>query len=169
MDIQNSRWTGRIYHYEDSWCTKPTFYVKIRGTYNILPTTATPNSKASYGANFPIGNVFVKSDNVDVLEDVINFILEKCPTALPDIASMTNGRNLDIDEYRNKHIRLDIDGVKKSKHCRYYFAVHPYTYGKLRMTAESNGKTPSSSTLHPPEYDKLYFAAIPPFHSAKSA
>jgi len=85
------------------------------------------------------------------------------------IASMTNGRNLDIDEYRNKHIRLDVDGVKKSKHCRYYFAVHPYTYGKVRMTAESNGKTPSSTISHPPEYDKLYFAAIPPFHSSKSA
>ena len=57
---QSSRWMSKIYHYEDSWCTKPTFFVKMSGTYSILPTTATPNSKASYGANFQINEVYMR-------------------------------------------------------------------------------------------------------------
>jgi hypothetical protein len=165
---QSSRWMSKIYHYEDSWCTKPTFFVKMFGTYSILPTTATPNSKASYGANFRINEVYINSDKVDFLEAAIDFVLQKCPGALPNIMEMTNKGKIDLDAYRNKDVSLDVDGLKRSKHCRYYFAVHPISYGKVRMTGESEGSQPATASgKHPRQMDKLYFAAIPPFHTSR--
>ena len=162
---QSSRWMSKIYHYEDSWCSKPTFYIKMVGTYSILPTTATPNSKASYGANFRINEVYLNSDRSDVLEDAINFVFAKCPEAI-DVMSMTENEKINLDGYRNKDIPFDVESLKKSKHCRYYFAVHPITYGKVRMTGESDGSQSKSTPVkYPPQMDKLYFAAIPPFHT----
>ena len=163
LDIQSSKWTSNIYHYSDSWCTKPTFEVKIVGSYEMLPATATPNSKASYASLFHFRSIYFNSNSAKVIEDIITLILEKCPSALPSISSMQKDNILYLDKYVNKDISLDVNAVLSKKHCRYYFVVHPGSYRKIRMTGESIGTPAKISSDH----DKLYFGSILPFHSNK--
>lgn len=158
LDIQAAKWTSYIYHYSDSWCRKPTFTVKVTGSYEMLAATATPNSKASYGAKFHFSNVFIHAKNAKVVENVIRDILSKCPKALPDIPKMTQDYEIDIEDYVGKYIKVDVNSLLFRKSCRYYFVLHPYTYENVRMTGETNRRYLKRS------YDVLYFASIYPYH-----
>jgi len=151
-----TKWTSHIYHYSESWCTKPTFHVRIKGNYELLPATATPNSKASYASIFHFTKIELYSGSAKVLENVFNYILKKCPGALPDISSMSKDK-IYLDEYINKYIKLDVSAVTTKKHCRYYFVLHPNSYRKIHMTGEKKRN----------DTDMLYFGSIASFQASK--
>ena len=155
FDMQRQDWYGYIYHYSDSWCQKPMFTTKVTGTYQVLPGTATPNSKASFSTNFTFYKIYFRIVDAKYLENVINFILLKCPDALPAIFKRQENETIDSDEYINVDVMLD-NGVLQRKHCRYFFGLHPATFEKIRMVKTRK----ESSSI---KYDELYFGNIPPF------
>lgn len=162
IKIALNDWTGYIYHYSDSWCTQPTFTVKITGAYDMLPSTATPNSKASFSTNFRFTKITVRTDNSAVLERILNMIMSKCPKALPKIAQMQINDKVNLDAYINTDVALESHVLTK-KRCRYFFGLHSYAYKKIRITGDKT-KTTRFTQYILEKYDTLYFGNIPPVH-----
>ena len=157
FDMQQQDWYGYIYHYSDSWCQKPMFTTKVTGTYEVLPGTATPNSKASFPTKFTFDRIYFRIADAAHLETVINFIILRCPNAFPTIFKRQENETIDSDEYINVDVMLD-NNVLQKKHCRYFFGLHPATFQKIRMVKTRK----ESSSI---KYDELYFGNIPPVAS----
>jgi len=153
FDILSLHFNGFIYHYSDSWCTKPTFIVKITGTYEILPATATTNSKAASAAKFNFDKVYIRTKSASTLETILNYIETHCAKALGNIQSMIDGTKINLDKYINQDIQINSAELKKR--CRYFFGVHPVSYKKIRIVEDKTKRVAS-------KYDILYFADIPP-------
>ena len=155
FDIQQQDWYGYIYHYNDSWCQNPMFTTKVTGTYEVLPGTATPNSKASFPTKFIFDKIYFRIVDAAHLETVVNFILLRCPSAFPTIFKTQEDETINSDEFINVDVMLD-NSVLQKKHCRYFFGLHPATFRKIRMVKTRK----ESSSI---KYDELYFGNIPSF------
>lgn len=150
FDIQRGKWSGKIFHYHDSWCNKPKFTVKFDGAYEVTPKTATTHSTSSFACKFNFDNVMFTSSSEDVVKEVINYLLAKCPLAL----SLKADTKLNMKELVDKDIKLESDAVHK-KHCRYYLGLHTYSHKKIRMVKDSTRL----------KYQTLYFGEIPKFET----
>ena len=76
-------------------------------------------------------------------------MIEKCPSAIPTIKS---NDKLDLAKLVDTDIEID-ELVLKKKHCRFFLALHPYSYAKTRLVRD---RIHSKSAT-------LFFGDIPTF------
>ena len=144
---------GNIYHYSDSWCTKPSFTLKFGGTYKVKEAKTHSKFVISNPSEFKFNDIKFNSPNVDVIEKFVRFMVAKCPDALP---GYKDNEKLDLSKLLNTDISID-NVVLKRKHCRFFLALHPYSYSKTRL--ERDEMSSKSSTL--------FFGDIPAFNTSQ--
>jgi len=150
--FEDNKWSGHIYHYSDSWCTKPSFIVQFEGSFKVYPANFTQSVIVSSASDFKFTKIKFKSTSQKNVESFINFMITKCPDALPNYSSMQSDNRLDLSTLVNKDIDID-DSVLNRKHCRYFLALHPYSYRKFRMVHDKTHR----------KHTTLFFGDIPKF------
>ena len=95
------------------------FTTKVTRTYEVLPGTATPNSKASFPTKFTFDRIYFRLVHAAHLQTVTNFMLSSCPNAFPTIFKRQENETIDSDEYINVDVMLN-NNVFQKKHCRYF-------------------------------------------------
>lgn len=151
--FENGKWRGLIHHYSDSWCTKPSFTVKFEGHYDIYQRNFSTYD-ISLPANFQFTKIKYISKYEEDIKDFLSFMTVKCADALP---SYMKESQIEIPKLVNKEIGIE-DYVLRKKHCRFYLAIHPYSYKKIRMVRDTKRST---------KYSTLYFGDIPKFTTPK--
>ena len=140
---------GNIYHYSDSWCTKPSFTIKFQGSYTVSQRNSTSKYIISNPSVFKFNKIKFTSPHKKAVEEFIDFMIEKCPNAIPAIKT---NYELDLSKLVNTDIEID-DLVLKKKHCRFFLALHPYSYAKTRLVRDRKHSKLAT----------LYFGDIPAF------
>ena len=150
--FEDNKWSGHIYHYSDSWCTKPTFTIRFKGSFKVYPANSTQSVVVSSASDFKFTDIKFKSGNRESVENFFKFMMTKCPDALPNYSSTQSDNRLDPSTLVNKDIDID-DYVLKKKHCRYFLALHPYSYRKFRVVRDKVQR----------KHSTLFFGDIPKF------
>ncbi|XP_066933994.1 protein APCDD1-like [Clytia hemisphaerica] len=153
FEFDGGQLSANIYHYSDSWCTKPSFTVKFDGRYVIHQRNSSSRFVVSNPSDFKFTNIRFNAGEQTTIENFFTFIMAKCPSALPNYSSMeSSDKKIDLKKLIGKDIPLD-NYVLRKKHCRFFLGLHPMSYSKTRMVRD---KTRSKFTT-------LYFGDIPPF------
>ena len=144
-------WNAAFYHYNDGWCTQPSFTIEAQGTFNIVKETST---KYGYKADFDLGNLYIIKHSEQTFAHILRVTHEKCPKAgFPNMTTDSEGR---VFLPSGKKFKFGKDAYK-TRTCRSLLGLDFYTFKLVRML---------SYYKESPIFDELYFGVVPT-HKAK--